>query len=60
MKCTKIIHQADALIWLENQEVFHETSIITSMPDYTEFPRLSLDQWKNWFTGAAKLILQKK
>lgn len=32
---------------------------MTSMPDISEFPRLSLDEWKSWFTDAAKLVLSR-
>lgn len=33
-------------------------SFITSMPDYSEFPTWSLDQWKSWFTAAAEAVLR--
>lgn len=59
MQPKREIIQADALEWLKNQPLIAETSIITSMPDYSEFPRLSLKEWKSWFIQAAQLILEK-
>lgn len=57
-KGKKIIHQADALQWLEKEGVIQGASFVASMPDFTEFPNLSLEQWKLWFTKAAKRIMQ--
>lgn len=56
---TRVIHQHDAIKWLQNQDVLPATSFITSMPDFSEFPSLSLAEWKKWFVGAAKLIMEK-
>lgn len=30
---------------------------MTSLPDYSEFSHLSLNEWKEWFVNAAKLVL---
>jgi hypothetical protein len=49
----------DALTWLESQTILEGSSVITSMPDYSEFPKLSLEQWKLWFTSTASLILSR-
>lgn len=53
----RVIHQADALDWLPKQGKLAGCSLVTSMPDFTEFPQLSLEEWKLWFTKAASLVL---
>ncbi len=55
----RIVHCKDALGWLEAQETLAGCSIITSMPDFSEFPQLSLDEWKAWFTAATALIMSR-
>lgn len=55
----KVIHHADALEWLAQSPVLEGCSIITSMPDISEFPKMSTDEWKDWFTQAASLVLSK-
>lgn len=51
--------QADAIEWLSNQPIQAGASFIASLPDYSEFPGLTLDQWKTWFTETARLVLSK-
>jgi hypothetical protein len=55
----RIVYCEDALKWLESREKLSGSSIITSLPDRSEFPALSLDQWKDWFTRAAALVLSR-
>ncbi len=31
-------------------------SFIPSLPDYSEFPSMSLNEWKEWFIGAARAV----
>jgi hypothetical protein len=49
----------DALIWLQEQEVIQHSSIVTSLPDHSEFPGLSLSEWKQWFVKASALVLSR-
>lgn len=56
---SRIVHHMDALAWLENQPVLEGSSIITSMPDYSEFPKLSLAEWKAWFVRVAALLFSR-
>lgn len=57
---SRVLHHADALSWLSNlAEPIEGSSIITSMPDFSEFPHLSLNEWTTWFTDAAKLVLSR-
>ena len=52
-----MVHTADALAWLREQPVLEGCALITSLPDSSEFPHLSLDEWKRWFVDAAALVL---
>lgn len=54
---TRTVHHAEALRWLSENGVQENSSFITSMPDYSEFPALSLEEWKAWFTSAAAAVL---
>ncbi len=49
----------DALFWLKNHETQEGESYVASMPDISEFPGLTLEQWKNWFIEMACLILSR-
>ncbi|MGZ3694293.1 MAG: DNA methyltransferase [Bdellovibrionota bacterium] len=53
----RIVHHSDALKWLAEAGVQENSSFITSMPDFTEFPSLSLEDWKTWFTSAARAVM---
>lgn len=55
----RVIHQGDALEWLALSPVLAGCSIITSMPDISEFPKMNLGEWKHWFTEAARRVLEK-
>ena len=56
---TRTVHNEEALAWLNSREDFSGCSFITSLPDYSEFPSLSLAEWKAWFTRAASLVLSR-
>lgn len=53
------VHQGDALAWLRARESVPGASFVTSLPDFSEFPSLSLDEWKAWFVEAAGLVLSR-
>lgn len=55
----RTVHCADALAWLEAQGVLAGCSLITSMPDVSEFPSFSLAEWKDWFVRTAGLVLSR-
>ena len=46
----------DALEWMQNRGRVDSTSVVTSMPDISEF-NLSLPAWKEWFMNTATLAL---
>jgi len=54
---TRIVHNADAIAWLQAQGKLAGASIITSLPDLSELPRLGLDEWRRWFEDAAALVM---
>lgn len=53
------VYCEDALSWLQAREVLSGCSIVTSMPDASEFPSLGLAEWKDWFVRAASLTLSR-
>lgn len=57
---TRTLHHADALIWLSQLEApLTGSSIVTSLPDISEFPKMSLSEWKTWFTSTVKLVFSR-
>jgi hypothetical protein len=56
---TRVIHHADALVWLKENGTLDGCSIVTSLPDVSEFPNSTLQEWKNWFTETASLVMSK-
>ncbi|MFL5347791.1 MAG: DNA methyltransferase [Hyalangium sp.] len=55
----RTVECADALAWLSGRQTLAGCSIITSLPDVSEFPSLSLAEWKQWFIRAAALVMAK-
>lgn len=55
----RIIHNTDAIGWLNEQPKFEGCSFITSMPDLSEISKFSLEEWKTWFTDTAALIMSR-
>jgi len=53
----RIVHHTDAIPWLRSQGMLVGVSFVTSMPDYSEFPKKTLLEWKEWFKETATLIL---
>lgn len=61
IKSNRIVEAVDAIEWL-NQRItlgdLKEGSFVASMPDISEFPAWSLENWKKWFTDTAELVLR--
>lgn len=55
----RIVHEEDAIAWFQKQESFAGCSFVVSLPDFSEFPKLTVDEWKKWFTNTAALVLSK-
>ena len=44
--------------WLEQRGVLEGCSLVASLPDFSEFPLLTLSQWQDWFVSAATRVLR--
>lgn len=49
---------ADAFEWLASNPASPGTSVVTSLPDASELPKLSLDEWRAWFVEAARTLVR--
>lgn len=56
---SRIVHCADATVWLREQPGFEGCAFVTSLPDVSELPALSLSDWKRWFVDAAALVMER-
>lgn len=54
----RTVYTEDAVQWLNAQGTLHGCSLITSLPDVSEVPPLSLPQWKQWFTDRAEQVMR--
>ncbi|SEU22022.1 DNA methyltransferase [Stigmatella erecta] len=55
----RTVECAEAVAWLTAQGVLAGCSAVTSLPDVSEFPALTLAGWKQWFIQAAALVMAK-
>src|SRR5882724_4638543 len=55
---SRVVHHADAIPWLRAHAPLAGASVVTSLPDVSEVPALSLDAWRRWFEDAACLTMQ--
>jgi hypothetical protein len=53
----RVIHQAEAIAWLKAQGALAGASVVTSLPDVSEIPRLDFDGWCRWFEDAAAAVM---
>src|SRR5512132_1349603 len=51
------VHCEYALGWMERARVLRGCSLITSLPDASELPELSLEEWKRWFAASARRVV---
>lgn len=54
----RAVHCDEALAWLERQGRLEGCCLVTSLPDVSELPPLTLAQWREWFTGAAERVVR--
>ena len=59
MTPTRTVHEADAIAWLEQNELPADSAIVTSLPNVDEFQSDNLAKWREWFCNAAELVMQK-
>jgi hypothetical protein len=55
----RTVECAEAVAWLTGRPELRGCSVITSLPDVSEFPTLSLAEWKQWFVSTAALVMAK-
>ena len=55
----RIVFAEDAISWLESATMLENCSLVTSLPDFTEFPKLTLLEWKQWFIKVSELVLSR-
>ncbi len=53
----RFVHQTDAVAWLKANPLLRGQSIITSLPDSCEVPKLGFLGWRTWFIDAVKTCL---
>jgi hypothetical protein len=56
---TREVHEADAIAWLEQQELAADAAFVTSLPNVDEFQHQNLGRWRTWFVDAAALVMNK-
>lgn len=59
MAARREVHCADALAWLTARPALEGCALVTSLPDGSEFPALTLDGWRRWFIDAAALVMSR-
>ncbi|MFT7536817.1 MAG: hypothetical protein ACI85K_002771, partial [Hyphomicrobiaceae bacterium] len=52
MSSTREVHEADAIAWLEQQELAADAAFVTSLPNVDEFQHQNLARWRTWFVDA--------
>ena len=50
--------QHEALAWLDAHPAEPGASVITSLPDVSEFPGHDIEVWKDWFAFAARRVMR--
>ncbi len=53
----RVVHRAEAVAWLKRQGTLAEASVVTSLPDISEVPRLGFAGWCRWFEEAAAAVM---
>jgi hypothetical protein len=53
----RVVHRAEAVAWLKQQGTLAGASVITSLPDVSEVPRLGFAGWCHWFEEAAATVM---
>lgn len=54
---SRVVYQAEALKWLIEHSPLPGSSIVTSLPDLSEFPHPDFTTWKVWFEHAAAIVM---
>lgn len=54
----RVVHCADALDWLAENELPDGAAVFTSLPNVDEFRHRDLARWRTWFVDAAERTLR--
>lgn len=52
------VHRADALEWLAGHPATPDSSVLCSLPDWSELPELGFEDWRAWFVDAARRVIE--
>lgn len=55
MAPTRQVHHGDGVAWLRQARLGPEHAVVTSLPDLSELPPLSLSKWQQWFVDVVAL-----
>jgi len=55
---SRVVHEADALQWLAANALPAGASVVTSLPDASEFGHRDVAKWRPWFVAAAASVLR--
>ncbi len=55
---TRRVVCADAFEWLASNPAEAGMSVVTSLPDASELPKLSFEQWRAWFVDSARTLIR--
>lgn len=56
---SRVVHNEDAVDWLERSGVLDGCSFVTSLPDLSEISVKSLAEYRAWMVRAASLVLSR-
>jgi hypothetical protein len=51
----RVIHCGDGIAWLRAASLAPDAAIVTSLPDYSETPERTFDEWRSWFVETVEL-----
>lgn len=51
------VHQADALLWMAQNPAPECASVVTSLPDFSEFGDHDFTKWQAWFRDTARRVI---
>ena len=54
----RVVHCADALVWLDEHALPDGAAVFTSLPNVDEFGHRDLARWRAWFVDAAERTLR--
>ena len=53
----RVVHACCAIEWLRANPLPSSAGVVTSLPNFDEFPRRDVDAWRAWFVDTAELVI---